>query len=720
MPAARRITIHGSLVAAAVIGLASIAGACLARTDGLAAVAESGSPPPVQAALADVSCPAARLCLAVGSSQPLSGLNSPFSQVWNGVTWRTLVTPERQPDSSLAGVSCASATRCLAVGNDEHTGIPFGDSWNGTAWRTLPAFKLPTHATLTGVACPTAGTCITVGTGRTSFAALGALAESWNGTAWTRLATIDPPGATSSSFAAISCAAATSCLAVGQYYTGTGTSRTAHALAESSRDGVWSLQPAPAGPDGLAGVSCPTTARCVAVGGGLYAATWNGSTWTTLTVANPGSPYPGLLAVSCASATSCMTLGGDNDTGMYAQSWTGGPSLTLLSIPNPAHASRGLSALSCAGTSACLAVGSIATLGNPQAIPLAEAWNGSSWQARRTERVDGLASVSCLSASSCLAVGTYVNPADNNQAQAQAWNSSAWRVVNPPVLGELTDVSCAGRSFCLAAGTTFAGADLVELWNGSRWTPGASPGALAQVSCVSRSFCMAIGSPGTQSATWNGAAWRTGASFVTAGTTTRIADLSCTSPTYCMAVGSYTTDAHGEVNVPLAEVWNGIRWKWLRAPVTGQNGAFNAVSCAPGSGCMAVGNYQDIKNAGHNMAARWNGSAWRVFKLPGGFGYGAGLINGVSGPTSVSCPSLSSCMAVGNYYDAGNGITYDLAIAWNGTTWRLTPTARPGGGLAGVSCPAPGSCVAVGQAGTRTLAERWNGATWSPLRPANP
>jgi hypothetical protein len=119
---------------------------------------------------------------------------------------------------------------------------------------------VPTHATLNGLACPATGTCVAVGTGRTSFAANGALAESWNASAWTHLATIDPPSATSSSFAAISCADATSCLAVGQYYTGTGISQAAHALAESWNGTTWTLVPAPAGTDGLAGVSCPAAA----------------------------------------------------------------------------------------------------------------------------------------------------------------------------------------------------------------------------------------------------------------------------------------------------------------------------------------------------------------------------------------------------------------------------------------------------------------------------
>lgn len=739
MPTARRMAIQGSLLAAAAVAFAAVGGVSLASTDGPAALAGSGSPPPLQSSLSDVSCPAAKLCLAVGASQPLSGLNSPFSQIWDGATWRTLATPERQPDSYLVGVSCASPTRCLAVGNDQHTGVPFGDHWNGKAWRTLPAFKLPTHATLNGVSCPAAGTCITVGTGRTAFSARGALAESWNGTAWTRLATAGPPGATSSSFAGISCASVTNCLAVGQYFTGTGNNQVAHALAESWNGSAWTSQTVPSGPDGLAGVSCTAggsggpspqastaVTTCMVVGGGLFAATWNGSAWTTLSVANPGNPFPGLLAVSCASATSCMTLGGDLDTGMYAQSWTGGPSLTLLSIPNPAQAPRGLSALSCPGPSTCLAVGSIASLGNPQEIPLVESWNGASWQARRTERVDGLASVSCPAASSCLAVGNYLSKADNNQAMAQTWGRASLRLASPPgLLGDLSDVSCASPSFCMAAGAKFSGF-AVESWQAGHWKRQASRSALAGISCVSRAFCMAVagrtvaGPDGLASATWNGTAWHKAAPFATAGTTTAIAGLSCTSAKYCMAVGSYTTDQHGEVNVPLAETWNGTRWKQLHAPAPGPNAAFGAVSCVAGSGCVAVGNYDDIKNVGHNMAARWNGSSWRVFKLPGGSGYGGGPINGLSGPTSVSCPSLDSCMAVGSFYDAGTGIVHDLAISWNGTSWRLTTPARPGGGLADVSCPRPDRCLAVGQVGTRTLAELWNGATWSLLRPANP
>jgi len=59
-------------------------------------------------------------------------------------------------------------------------------------------------------------------------------------------------------------------------------------------------------------------------------------------------------------------------------------------------------------------------------------------------------------------------------------------------------------------------------------------------------------------------------------------------------------------------------------------------------------------------------------------------------------------------------------VKWNGSRWRLTRTAGPGGGLAGVSCTALGRCIAVGQAALLTLAERWNGAAWRRLATVNP
>jgi hypothetical protein len=78
----------------------------------------------------------------------------------------------------------------------------------------------------------------------------------------------------------------------------------------------------------------------------------------------------------------------------------------------------------------------------------------------------------------------------------------------------------------------------------------------------------------------------------------------------------------------------------------------------------------------------------------------------------VSCPSATSCTAVGYSYDsAGTRIT--LAEARNGTTWAIEKTPyRAGSELLGVSCSSSSSCIAVGADGNATLAEAWNGTTW--------
>jgi hypothetical protein len=101
---------------------------------------------------------------------------------------------------------------------------------------------------------------------------------------------------------------------------------------------------------------------------------------------------------------------------------------------------------------------------------------------------------------------------------------------------------------------------------------------------------------------------------------------------------------------------------------------------------------------------------------------------------SVSCVSVSVCMAVGSYqkrdvlpptYVLGS---YTLAESWNGAGWSVLPTPSPGSvanraagsWLRAVSCPSARTCLAVGGYQARdgryfTLAVRWNGAGWSVL-----
>jgi hypothetical protein len=61
--------------------------------------------------LRDVSCPSARICVAVGDFA--SGL---VAERWNGVTWSAETTPSIQPTPVLSSISCPSRARCIAAG----------------------------------------------------------------------------------------------------------------------------------------------------------------------------------------------------------------------------------------------------------------------------------------------------------------------------------------------------------------------------------------------------------------------------------------------------------------------------------------------------------------------------------------------------------------------------------------------------------------------------
>jgi len=228
--------------------------------------------------LEGVSCPAANMCVAVGShAGPTSTV--PVAERWNGTAWTAIspVVPAHATFTEFRGVSCSSAKTCTAVG-DTNTGgsvvRPLAERWNGTAWKVQPVPGSP--AQLNGVSCPSATACTAVGIVNPATAPA-VLAEHWNGKAWKKQAAIKPGGSTTSFLYSVSCAAATSCTAVGQS-TGPVPEPT---LAESLNGTHWTIQrtPNPAGATDsyLAGVSCLTVATCRAAG-----AFFSGATKSTL------------------------------------------------------------------------------------------------------------------------------------------------------------------------------------------------------------------------------------------------------------------------------------------------------------------------------------------------------------------------------------------------------------------------------------------------------
>jgi hypothetical protein len=242
-------------------------------------------------------------------------------------------------------------------------------------------------------------------------------------------------------------------------------------------------------------------------------------------------------------------------------------------------------------------------------------------------------------------------------------------------------VSCSSATFCAAvAGTfsSFTGYGYALTYNGTSWTAptniGSSGGALRSVSCPSATFCVAVGSGGAAggAVTYNGTSWT--ASINIGGAGLRLDSVSCPSATFCAAVGN--NGSYGGYAV----TYNGTSWS---APTHSgpDNNGNSHVSCSSAKFCAAAfyafaGSYVQTYN-GTSWAAPTKVGAREVLPL-----------------SSVSCPSATFCVVVGN-----NGSGGGYALTYNGTSWvgRTVDTGYTGEfrGLNSVSCPSTSFCEAV-------------------------
>ncbi len=210
-------------------------------------------------------------------------------------------------------------------------------------------------------------------------------------------------------------------------------------------------------------------------------------------------------------------------------------------------------------------------------------------------------------------------------------------------------------------------------------------------------------------------------------TVTQLAGVSCTSVTACVAVGYHARGVLGDTVdfVPLAEIWNGNRWRIVPTPnpahYTGSQ--LRGVSCTSATACVAVGfsvlgNEQRARRM-TAFAERWNGVKWTLQPV-------ANVKNAIFTQLfGVSCTSPKACTAVGS-----SNADASLIERWNGSAWKVQPTSYPrtflfaNTFLNGVSCSSSTACVAVGESDSllgfshaydtyRSLAERWNGRRWS-------
>lgn len=638
-----------------------------------------------------------------------------------GIAWtvRKVLRFPRAARAGIAGVTMAAALAAVSA-------QPALASWQ------QPSYPRPAGATtwtLNGVSCQLKGLCAAVG----SFSDgthTHLVTEQLTGSGWSVQPTPEPAGATSSEFDGVSCSGLSFCAGVGDTSDGSVTAT----LAETWNGSGWTLGSSPntgATVNSLLAVSCTSHSACMAVGGfgdGVSTSTalaesWNGSSWKMRSVPLPaGSTSSTLGGVSCTSALHCIAVGdsGDGSTTVpLAESWNGS-SWAIQSVPDPSGTFNELNAVSCAAAKACTAVGR----------GFAERWNGSSWAIQTIASPHGetdLTGVACATTTSCEGVGSFFNRDGVQMANAEVWDGSVWKDQSVPIttsfdLSFLNGVSCTTATACTAAGVYHDPVDgdqgLLES-AALRWQPivptvptGAIASSLDSLSCTSPTFCMGIGNLEASGSTfsaysdmWDGNFWIE--RNTPNGDNSSLSGVFCTGKKACTAVGDVLS---GGVLVTLAERWNGSGWTVQPTPnPAGASRSFLlSVSCPTGTSCTAVGEY--TASSGHQLtlAEHWNGSTWSLTATKNPAGSTTDTLK------SVSCASTSSCMAVGSDQQGM------LSERWNGSNWKtesvLTPSGESDASLQSVSCAAPSACTAVGSifnsVHTVPLAERWNGSSW--------
>ena len=683
------------------------------------------------------------------------------------------VSPTGPPLGDLSAVSCSSASDCFAVGSGlfEH--------WNGSSWSIVSGASAGSGAGLFSVSCPSPTSCFAVGDiateTATTFAAK-SLIEHWDGSTWSIVPSPVVSGATDVFLSGVSCTSSTSCFAVGASSSSPATfdQFVGSPLVERWDGSAWSIIPS-AGPSDaleaeLLGVSCVSASSCYAVGdfqapaiGGALLEHWDGANWAV--VPNPDSSFarksgsgrrlpvgfararsskpqqigafsssPGLQGVSCTSDANCFAVG-NSFTGALVERWNG-TAWSNVTTPTPRNSlGADLGSVACTSPTDCSAVGiegAVASSGDVIDIsdaPLQEHWDGSAFTivpGPSNAPFSELSGVACGSPTACFAVG--------DSAFVQLWNGAKWSLApfgSPTSQSQLNQVACTSATNCFAVGgfeSNVQSDTLIERWNGSSWSKVPSPtpsgsfdALLIGVSCSGPTFCVAVGSYGAANGLrtlierWNGSSWTVTSSPTPQGAeVAQLTGVACPSATSCNAVGLGLSLTGAKA---LVEHWNGRAWSIV--PTPDLSGALflelAGIACPSVTDCTAVGTFESLQGTrspgAQVLVEHWDGKAWSIVPSPNPTGVPFATL------ISVSCPSTSSCLAVGYDAKSADGLLHVLSERCNGKTWTVVnvpvPSVSHSGELLSVACRGSSSCDAVGDTTTKALIEHWNGSAWS-------
>ena len=315
--------------------------------------------------------------------------------------------------------------------------------------------------------------------------------------------------------------------------------------------------------------------------------------------------------------------------------------------------------------------------------------------------------------------------------------TSPWTAAQPPLPGDadstsnsvINDVSCPSATSCLATGyytdTSGVQQGMLLTWSDGAWTAAGKAPYTETLSCVTASLCVAVEGPDIE--TWSSGTWTitsVPAPADNGSDPVSLQSVSCVSASFCVAAGSYT-DTSGSTKGLLETLSDGA-WTVEQAPLPADAAAnpnvlflsgplTNLVSCPSASFCVAAGNYTDTSGSTEGLLETWSDGAWTATKAPLPANAAANPAAAILG---VSCPTVSFCLATGDYTSSDNG-SESLLETWSGGSWSVTAVQTPAEVLGPVACASTSACVITLIGGSEVLTYSGGSLTTAQL-PAPP
>jgi hypothetical protein len=291
----------GTAAACVVVGADSSANGAVATSSNSGASFQYVTVPASTPTLNAVSCTGSSVCVAVGGNDIIRSSNG-------GSSWAS--TQLSDAGISLLAVTCQGTTLCIAGGIDEGVADPTGEDLQMQAvaysssdgGQTWTQGSIPMGiAGIASVVCLTSTKCIAVGSN--------VLVSSNSGQTWTP---VGVAGGTNQLFS-ISCSTSSDCVAVGSNPAGTfNPNLPGDAIVTTNGGSSFTAVKLPAATAAISDVSCASTCMAGgATGTGMSAPVFltssdGGSTWSA------AQPPPGFGAVAglfCPPSGSCVAVG---------------------------------------------------------------------------------------------------------------------------------------------------------------------------------------------------------------------------------------------------------------------------------------------------------------------------------------------------------------------------------------------------------------------------